>query len=355
MAKRLPILLWGDLVQGRKPVLRRALAGFRAHECMYAWVYLTDYLALRRLQRALSELDAPDLLFRHFDEKIWSRLDRSTIDPHFQLNKAAFETAALVTALCATTSDEHPLLIELGATFFASKTKFEIVDAVASKHIERWRALKPEWVGLDNSRFMHDVAHELHGDGIEILDDYLKFRPSQRFSIFYSRFVASYAFPGSDALAKYLANNFQAVVLEDAFATVPQDIPVTNHGQDEVFFDIAHTIRTLEAQGFEAYLLDSYPDFPAQAAPCHVVKLLAVRRGIALEKLSAIVDALGFTFGPAAQRIDSVTILRRLNDAVTPGIWRHVRRAKEIPPCGDELRQPRPLGYSWIEREMLPV
>ena len=33
---RLPILLWGDIVEGETPVLRRALAGDPAHECMYA-------------------------------------------------------------------------------------------------------------------------------------------------------------------------------------------------------------------------------------------------------------------------------------------------------------------------------
>ena len=53
MSQRLPVLLWGDIVKDGAPVLRRALAGTDAHDCMYAWVYLTDFLANRRLAKAL--------------------------------------------------------------------------------------------------------------------------------------------------------------------------------------------------------------------------------------------------------------------------------------------------------------
>lgn len=45
--------MWGDLVKGQKAVTRRTLVGFRAHECMYAWVYLTDYMAVKALHRSL--------------------------------------------------------------------------------------------------------------------------------------------------------------------------------------------------------------------------------------------------------------------------------------------------------------
>ncbi|MEM9683849.1 MAG: hypothetical protein AAF942_11340, partial [Pseudomonadota bacterium] len=47
---RLPFMVWGDLRSGGGPVLRRKLVGWRAHECMYAWVYLTDYLAVRKIE-----------------------------------------------------------------------------------------------------------------------------------------------------------------------------------------------------------------------------------------------------------------------------------------------------------------
>lgn len=47
--ERLPILLWGDIRKNSSPVLRRVVAGPNAHECMYSWVYLTDYLSVINL------------------------------------------------------------------------------------------------------------------------------------------------------------------------------------------------------------------------------------------------------------------------------------------------------------------
>ena len=42
-------MVWGDLVEYQKPIVRRTLVGDNAHECMYAWVYLTDFLNVKRL------------------------------------------------------------------------------------------------------------------------------------------------------------------------------------------------------------------------------------------------------------------------------------------------------------------
>jgi len=117
-AQRVPLLLWGDLIRGGQPVLRRALAGPDAHECMYAWVYLTEYLALCRLQDALAA-GGPiprDVFFRWFDEKAWELLDRAVIDPHFQLVKESLQLMACVTAL-AGASPQRPQIVELGSTF----------------------------------------------------------------------------------------------------------------------------------------------------------------------------------------------------------------------------------------------
>ena len=319
--RRLPILLWGDLMRGGRPVLRRALAGRNAHECMYAWVYLTDFLAHRRLlelppgKNLLAELDSGEL---------WRRVERAALDPHFQLSKDGFEAVAQLAALAVGAGEPQPLLVELGSTFFASKTKLEILNRIAGE------ALEPEWIGIDNSRFMHDTTRALHGDGaVRLLDDYRKLAPPQSFAGFLSRFVASYVFPGGTAFADYLAERFQAAVIEDAYSTTARDEPVHNHGQAEIFFSLPATFGRLEERGFEIRLLDAYPDFPAGAARCHVIRYLATRKGVANARSAAWLSALGFQAGdvrPAA------TLLDELNAAVPAGRWSAVERAKRESP-----------------------
>ncbi len=248
-SERLPILLWGDLVRGSKPVLRRALAGFRAHECMYAWVYLTEYLALQRLLESLPGLEnnVRASLFELFSNRLWSHIDRDRIDPHRQLDRSAFETMAHIVSLAAAHDQTQPLLVELGSTFFAGKTKFEIVNAVARERLSDWPQICPDWLGLDNSRFMRDVTLALHGEKeIALLDDYAKFAGADRFSVFSSRFVATYAFHSGADFAGYLADRFSVAVVEDAHSTTNRDVDVTNHGQPETFFSLIDVFQILE-------------------------------------------------------------------------------------------------------------
>jgi hypothetical protein len=319
-APRLPILLWGDLVKGASPVLRRALAGSRAHECMYAWVYLTDLLAHRRLLELPSLEKLADL-----DGALWARADRSAVDPHFQLSRDGFEAVAYMAALAAGAGEARPVFVELGSTFFASKTKLDILNRLSGA-----APLQPEWIGIDNSRFMHDATGALHaGESLRLVEDYRSVAKPERFAAFLSRFVASYAFPDGVAFADYLAERFQAAVVEDAYATTPRDEHVFNHGQAETFFSIPATLGALERGGFEIHVLDSYPDYPAGAAPCHVVRYLAARKGTMNERCRAYLLALGFTLpGPAA----AGSLLAELNARVTPQRWRKVERAKRESP-----------------------
>jgi hypothetical protein len=339
--KRFPFLMWGDLVEARRPVLRRALAGYRAHECMYAWVYLTEYLAHRRLLDRLPALPAEtrrDLL-KQMDHGLWSALDRSAIDPHFQLSASMFESVAAMACIAAQSGDTEPDFVELGSTFFTSKTRFEIVDAVARERFTDWPGLRPRWLGIDNSRFMHDTTRALHGgEAVSLYEDYRLAPKPQRYGVFLSRFVASYAFQTSMEFGAYLADRFRAALVEDAYSTTIDDVPVFNHGQAETFFSIPALFGLLEQAGFTCYVLDSYPDFPAGAAPCHVIRYLALRGGPVGTTLRTYLEGLGFP--PPREPAAAATLLQTLNDAVTPRTWRTVKKAKEESPVWGRTHVP---------------
>lgn len=331
--KRFPILLWGDLVEGGQPVLRRALAGFRAHECMYAWVYLTDYLAHGRLLDLFLKMGQEDRrnLLKELDGDLWTRVDRSLVDPHYQLSKSAYEPVAFMACLAAQFGEMSPTIVELGSTFFASKSKFEIVDHIARECFVDWPQLQPNWVGIDNSRFMHDTTRALHGDGVvEMVDDYRAIAKSDRFAIFLSRFVTSYVFSSALEFADYLAERFQIALVEDAYSTTDQDVSVFNHGQAEVFFSVSTAMGRLERADFEIYVLDSYPEFPAGSAPCHVIRYLAVKRGLVTERTKERLVALGLDY--VGKPVSAMTLLEQLNTAVTSRQWRAVKQAKRESP-----------------------
>lgn len=359
--KRFPFLMWGDLVEGREPVLRRALAGYRAHECMYAWVYLTEYLAHRRLLERLPDLTA-DMrrgLFQGMDETVWEELDRAKVDPHFQITRPMFESIAAMTFLAADAGEARPVFVELGSTFFTSRLRFEIVDRVARERFADWPKLEPHWLGIDNSPFMHDTTHALHGEGIELADDYRSASKSQRFSIFLSRFVASYAFQSGTEFADYLGDRFQAALVEDAYSTTEHDLNVFNHGQAETFFAIPATLAALEKHGMEVWILNAYPDHPAGAAPCHVIRYMAAKKGLVSERFRERMREMGFEVGaPVAAQ----SMLPTLNDSVSPARWAAVRKAKEESPVWgrtpDETGSPVwnsiiRRGKDWVRRYFL--
>jgi hypothetical protein len=283
---------------------------------------------------------------RSLDGEIWKRLDRATIDPHNQLGADGFESVAYMACLAAARGSPRPRFVELGSTFFASKTKFEIIERIATERFPDWPKLDPAWTGVDNSRFMHDSTRALHGEaGIELFDGHDAIRRESDFAVFLSRFVASYVFAGGRQLADYLAERFDAALVEDAYSITGEDVPVFNHGQPEVFFALPETFGRLEQAGFEIYVLDSYPDFPAGSAPCHVIRCLAAKKARYTVEARSRLEALGFA---TASPVDAGKLLPKLNAAVSAKQWRAVERAKRTSPVwGRAARVPR---ASWRAR-----
>ena len=348
MSDRLPVLLWGDIVKGKPPVLRRALAGERAHECMYAWVYLTEYLTIERLRTLLPTLSPDERrgFFPSLNGSIWNKADRKRLDPYYQVSQSSFDSVVYMTMLAKMAGALEPQVAELGSTFFASKLRFDIVDQIAREVFADQAPMTPQWVGIDNSPFMHDTTRLLHGDdAVTLVTDTKDVPPASQFSGLISRFVASYVFPTGKDFVDF-ANRFRAVIIEDAYSTTGSDVSVYNHGQPETFYSLTDVFQGYAGNGFEIHVLSSYPDHPGGSAPCHIVKYLAIKKPLTAAELNGLLEKLGFpTLGPA---VDPATALAAMNAKVTEAHWAKVKRAKfESPvwgptPEGEEAPAPAP-------------
>ena len=212
---RTPILLWGDLVKGKKAITRRSLVGNAAHECMYAWVYLTDFLATKRLFSSLKVLKddlSQTSILDSFDEKIWTLLERDKVDPHCQLSKGAFETPCYVNAFLFSQYQTSSKIVELGQTFFTSIDKCRFVHELSKNHFSTGDKLNQlEWIGIDNSEFCNTTARVLHENYDKNMQIYtsLEEYPLQAKAIFHSRFVCSYSFQTTSDFANFLTRHFQ--------------------------------------------------------------------------------------------------------------------------------------------------
>lgn len=334
---RTPILLWGDLIKGKKAITRRSLVGNAAHECMYAWVYLTDYLATQRLQNELPSLqnsNSNESFLTNFDEITWNHLDRTKIDPHFQLNKSGFETSAYLNALLFSQKKKLSTIVELGQTFFAAIDKFALVHQVSKKHFKlNFSPASIQWIGIDNSEFCNTTAQVLHNQfqsNITIYDDFSKF-PKQSEAIFHSRFVCSYAFEKTLDLTNFLTDHFECAVIEDAFSTEEMDVLTQNHGQRETFFNLKEFQDVLNKKNYQLYLIDSYGDWPAGAERCFVVKLLIIKDGaIDLTKLENFLSFHGFSLSQAPN--PKTDLLPYLKNQISPSDWKKIYANKKTNP-----------------------
>ena len=334
---RIPFLLWGDLRCGDMPILRRKLVGWRAHECMYAWVYLTDYLAVRKIEEIWDhnyKASSSGPFFPTLGGELWTRHDRALIDPHFQINANSFETATICAAVLSAVNDQKFTISELGSTFFTSIDKFKLAVRELMRLDPAVGKINPAWCGIDNSPFVNQVAQILHPSGVDlkISDDHRKFRKANGYNFFVSRFVCSYVFEKTVVLGEFLNANFGSGIFEDAFAADGSEVEVFNHGQRETYLDIAALCRKLRADGRRVFLLDHYPDFPGGTVRCFVCKLMFVDDQVDMAVASQRIRQLGYEFSLESQLIDPDTILDRLNEPISADRWEQVRRYKTKEP-----------------------
>lgn len=319
---RLPILLWGDIVEGETPVLRRALAGDPAHECMYAWVYLTDFLAHTSLLEQLGGGTLSLESLGDLDGPAWESTARAEIDPHFQVSAESYH---LITALACMTADwrETPHIVELGSTFGTAVTKWAVVGHVARKD-------RPmTYTGIDNSPLMARAAKVLHGEELAVIDD-VKALPPGSSSVLLSRFVASYVFPHATALLDWTVDNFEAFAIEDPFTVDGSDWNGQNHGQDETFFSLPLLVDGLIDAGYFVAMISAYSDWPAGTTRCHVVKLVGLRDERSWGAFSHEFDRLS---GQSITRVrGGQALLDRLNSTVDEADWTRIKAAKASSP-----------------------
>jgi hypothetical protein len=344
---RVPLLLWGDLVRGEAPVLRRALAGDQAHECMYAWVYLTDFLAQAALLDHLKREDITLASLADLDGPVWERVTRSSMDPNFQISAEGYYLLAAL-ACTVVSSRGSTRLVELGSTFGAALTKWSVISHL----MNRERPIT--YVGIDNSALMAKTTKLLNGVDTEVITDAMALL-AQPDSVLLSRFVASYVFPDADAFVNWAAPHFDALAIEDPFTTDGSNWRGQNHGQPETFFSLPDLVDGLLASGYAIGMINAYGDWPAGTTRCHVVKLLGVRDARRWDVIANDFERLSGQ--PIAKVGSGSELLDDLNESVSRADWTRIRAAKgaspvwgptpadfRVPPARDTKCAERALG-----------
>lgn len=304
---------------------------------MYAWVYLTDFLATKRLFAYVDVLQnstSDQSIISSFDEKFWSFVDRKKVDPRCQLSKGAFETVCYLNAFLFSQERESSTIVELGQTFFTAIDKFEFIHLLSKKCFSPGYQLDQiKWIGIDNSEFCNMTANILHEQKQQNLTIYSSVEelPKQENAIFHSRFVCSYVFKNTKDFAGFLSQNFEFSVIEDAFSTKEQDIHTQNHGQSETFFNLQELNELLGKDQFETYILDYYGDWPAASSQCLVVKLLIVKKGVFdKQKFQKFLNYHGFKNDMIDQSKNN--LLENLMSSISRSEWRKIYANKKINP-----------------------
>jgi hypothetical protein len=224
-------------------------------------------------------------------------------------------------------------IAELGSTFFASQVKFKLINCVAEQSIRRLATYSPRWTGIDNSRFMHDVARLLdNGLQTDFLADFAAYEPNGASAALISRFVASYIFGNAESLGDYIADRFDVAVIEDAYSPTASDIEVYNHGQREHFLSFGKLTERLAARDVDVYVLGSYPDFPAGTHRCHVVRYIAAKRSLSMATTFDEAERMGFRKPLSRKAVKGPRFVEELNDRVDDDMWKRVERAKQASP-----------------------
>jgi hypothetical protein len=277
----MPVLIWGDAFpDGGRPQVRRALAGADAHNCMYAWVYLTELIAVRALLAAPMPDGEPMARFRH--------LKSVAPDPHAQISDELPEVFLPVARLMNESSE----FVELGPTLFGSIEKLDLAFRLLSKTVDARKIL---FSGIEYSSFMHQAGRSLHpGANIQLVKESHEWSRSRDLAVHVSRFVGSYAFRSTEVFAAELArcDAFHVIdvfSLTDEFQSWDLGLPIT-------FFDVERLAAALP--GHDVYLGRATPEYHwTLRRKAMSLRLFGVRKGLARHDEPLLERGLG-------QRVD---------------------------------------------------
>ncbi len=320
------MLIWGDIQKYVRPIVRRTLIGNSAHECMYAWVYLTDLLLLKKYNEYLID---KNYQFKDLLDTLEHLSNDRRVDPNFQFSRESY-IISMVISRYISFCDESVEIVELGSTFFNLKNKIDLILLKTQKN--RKQII---FIGIDNSDFMKDCTKVLHNDFIEkikIIKNYNEYNKIEKNNIFTSRFVSSYAFKNTEEFIKFLRHgNFELLIFEEAFGIDGFDINTENHGQTITYFSLNKLISFANLDGYKLIILGIYPDNPALSGRCLVIRIMMIK-----EKLNFNLDSLINEIRINFPSIKDEIIINNLIDEVkniTKNInWKIIDKYKLIEP-----------------------
>jgi hypothetical protein len=261
LPKRLPFLLWGDLRKNKKALLRYALAGEEAHLPIYFYVYLREYFEYKKLAvtslKAKSLKDLKTKLKRLFPNKLWLLENDQILRAYFIKTVGDYENKLNVW--------------ELGSTLFTISTKVDYLIGAFGKKT------KIDYHGIEKNEYLSQLSKILH-PSCKVYPDIKHINPLKKKNknLFVSRFVSSYVFKNTDALADQISL-FDYAFLTEPFNFNGGDCVRYNHGLPNTFFDFCALLNRLHAT-HNLFSAGYYYDHPAGTAPCFVCDLVIVAK-----------------------------------------------------------------------------
>jgi hypothetical protein len=334
--RRLPLLVWGDAFpSGDRPQVRRVLAGADAHECMYAWVYLNEQLAVREMadaarRQAYTPLCSLDELRVRFQA-----LKSAATDPQSQISDELLDTFMPAAMFLTAAGADNAEFCELGSTFLASIEKLDLCSRILGTPLERAKVL---FSGIEYSPFLRRSSTYFHPHDMVRLSITPDEWQRTRESVFHiSRFVGSYAFRSTESFASELSRS-DAFHIIDVFNLETADFHSWDLGLPITFFNFPALIDTLMDSGFELFLTRVDPEFHAAGQRRALVgRLFGIRREAAarLRYYERFESLGGFAAALSARplaRGDGEKILDEVDASLTPGQWEALAEYKKFFP-----------------------
>ena len=335
---RIPINIWGDVrLKGLPPVVRRVLCGIDAHDCMFAWVYLNEFLTLAEMKGGTNFQDPTKELIKGNGllSSNFEILRKRTQDPQSQVTQDLI-TIFFPLALAIKLSKGNEIeFCELGSTFFSSIEKLEIARLVSNLSGSFNEIL---FTGIEYSQFLRRAGEFCHQDyKIRYFTSWDQWEPERKYTFCLSRFVASYAMKSTDVILKWL-QKFKVFCITEIFNSESSEFECWENGLPVRFFNLSAFIDTMVKNGWVMYLTDAFPDYTCEENhKCLVGRIFGIKQDYAsnigfLDHLTKYPDFATAFSSSLIQAGTGAAILERTIGQKSKSEWKKIMSYKNIYP-----------------------
>jgi hypothetical protein len=199
-------------------------------------------------------------------------------DPQSQISDELFDVFMPAAVFIDTAGPKNSEFCELGATFFVSIEKLEIMFRILDIPFDRSALCI---TGIEYSPFLKRVAKFAHPeDRINFVTTPQEWQRARDYVFHVSRFVGSYAFRSTEAFTNEIAR-CDAFNIIDAFNLGEDDFHSWDLGLPITFMSLPIMVDQLIDSGFDLFLMKATAEFHAAAKKkAMVVQLFGINRDV---------------------------------------------------------------------------